>query len=468
MLLSPNLEPIPDGTVLARRSSAWSTFWRLVVVVVLMFMVSQGTVVIAFALMQGDPIAGLVAVILLVPFVLLLLHLRRPRLMHLIVAEPDPSGSMVHPIGTQRVLSTPIPTRAVQHITRMSPPLDMPSGRILWSAFGLAVGLALVAPLVAERVPGLLLLLIIASVPIWVLGFAAPVFGWWSFSSMCSVSQPSKDQGEAMLIAGMLATIPAILINSLLFPLGLESFGIDSEADLGQTLLLTISAPVGEELSKAVAILMLARLITGPARGFQVGFTVGLGFALLENILYISSAAVQGPTAFSFTAVIRGVGSIPGHAVWTALTGASIGAWLQAHPSFRARFGGGSTRALWMLLRSGDPVPIDPIGRSISGRPLPRWIDRSTRRAVPLPVSVVSGLTLAILGHAIWNGTAQALTLFGEDGGLSEAQTNLLTVLVLLGLIGVLMRVMMGLTETVRATAISEADGMEANRPETR
>ena len=90
MLLSPNLEPIPDGTVLARRSSAWSTFWRLVVVVVLMFMVSQGTVVIAFALMQGDPIAGLVAVILLVPFVLLLLHLRRPRLMHLIVAEPDP------------------------------------------------------------------------------------------------------------------------------------------------------------------------------------------------------------------------------------------------------------------------------------------------------------------------------------------------------------------------------------------
>ena len=182
MLLSPNLEPIPDGTVLARRSSAWSTFWRLVVVVVLMFMVSQGTVVIAFALMQGDPIAGLVAVILLVPFVLLLLHLRRPRLMHLIVAEPDPSGSMVHPIGTQRVLSTPIPTRAVRHITRMSPPLDMPSGRILWSAFGLAVGLALVAPLVAERVPGLLLLLIIASVPIWVLGFAAPVFGWWSFS----------------------------------------------------------------------------------------------------------------------------------------------------------------------------------------------------------------------------------------------------------------------------------------------
>ena len=113
-------------------------------------------------------------------------------------------------------------------------------------------------------------------------------------------------------------------------------------------------------------------------------------------------------------------------------------------------------------------MPIDPIGRSISGRPLPRWIDRSTRRAVPLPVSVVSGLTLAILGHAIWNGTAQALTLFGEDGGLSEAQTNLLTVFVLLGLIGVLMRVMMGLTETVRAAAISEADGMEANRPETR
>ena len=46
--------------------------------------------------------------------------------------------------------------------------------------------------------------------------------------------------------------------------------------------------------------------------------------------------------------------------------------------------------------------------------------------------------------------------------------TNLLTVLVLLGLIGVLMRVMMGLTRRSGAPAISEADGMEANRPETR
>ena len=71
-----------------------------------------------------------------------------------------------------------------------------------------------------------------------------------------------------------------------------------------------------------------------------------IGLAPLENILYISSAAVQGPTAFSFTAVIRGVGSIPGHAVWTALTGASIGAWLQAHPSFLA------PASAWLGLRA--------------------------------------------------------------------------------------------------------------------
>ena len=192
MLLSPNLEPIPDGTVLARRSSAWSTFWRLVVVVVLMFMVSQGTVVIAFALMQGDPIAGLVAVILLVPFVLLLLHLRRPRLMHLIVAEPDPSGSMVHPIGTQRVLSTPI-RHVLQDITRMSS-LDMPSGRILrqhsvcsgpcaggpWSLNGFQV-----------------FLLIIAPVPIWC--SVSPLRSLDGGPSRCARSPTEQDQGEAML-----------------------------------------------------------------------------------------------------------------------------------------------------------------------------------------------------------------------------------------------------------------------------
>ena len=123
MLLSPNLEPIPmdrpGSTILSL-----STFWRLVVVVVLMFMVSQGTVVIAFALMQGDLIAGLVAVILLVPFVLLLLHLRRPRLMHLIVAEPDlrfDGASHRNPTGA-------LQSRHVPCKTSRDPPLTCRAG----------------------------------------------------------------------------------------------------------------------------------------------------------------------------------------------------------------------------------------------------------------------------------------------------------------------------------------------------
>ena len=90
-------------------------------------------------------------------------------------------------------------------------------------------------------------------------------------------------------------------------------------------LLLTISAPVGEELCKAAFVLGLYKLIDSPKRGFQIGFSVGLGFALLENLQYILISLAGGPVGFSLTAIVRGIGSIPGHAFWTGLSGVSIG-----------------------------------------------------------------------------------------------------------------------------------------------
>ena len=117
-----------------------------------------------------------------------------------------------------------------------------------------------------------------------------------------------------MLIAGMLSTFPALLINSILFPSMLyEIVGMNPNVDslLVQNLTIVVSAPVGEELCKLIAILCLWKLIDSPRRGFQIGFTVGLGFAMLENLQYILVNLLTDQYAafsYSFTAILRGVG----------------------------------------------------------------------------------------------------------------------------------------------------------------
>ena len=49
---------------------------------------------------------------------------------------------------------------------------------------------------------------------------------------------------------------------------------------------------------------------------------------MLENLQYILGSLFGGEyLAFSYglTTIIRGIGSIPGHAVWSGLTGSAIG-----------------------------------------------------------------------------------------------------------------------------------------------
>ena len=46
-------------------------------------------------------------------------------------------------------------------------------------------------------------------------------------------------------------------------------------SNLGEFLLLAVSAPFGEELSKALAVLLLYSYIDSAKKGFYVGTTVG-------------------------------------------------------------------------------------------------------------------------------------------------------------------------------------------------
>jgi RsiW-degrading membrane proteinase PrsW (M82 family) len=102
-----------------------------------------------------------------------------------------------------------------------------------------------------------------------------------------------------------------ILLNAAAAGLGLEVF---------------LVAPLNEELVKLVAIAVvlvaLRSRLRGPLDGLGAGFFVGVGFALVENVLYAYSA---GSTAEAWQSVIaRGVTSVGTHGVFAGIAGAGL------------------------------------------------------------------------------------------------------------------------------------------------
>jgi protease PrsW len=81
------------------------------------------------------------------------------------------------------------------------------------------------------------------------------------------------------------------------------------------------------KISVIAAIALRARDFDEPMDGVVYGTAVGLGFAALENLLYVVASGTQWKTV----AIIRGVLSVPLHGALGAIAGAYIA---------RARFGG--------------------------------------------------------------------------------------------------------------------------------
>jgi RsiW-degrading membrane proteinase PrsW (M82 family) len=270
-----------------------------------------------------------------------------------------------------------------------------------------------------QAVGAQILLFLLLLIPAWLIGFSIPVFIWWAVSSEVLQLQTNRRQGEAMLIAGMLSTFPAVVINSLLFPMGVAALGVDNP-DMLDALTVTVSAPVGEEICKFVAVLGLSRMIDSSRRGLQVGFTVGLGFAMLENLQYILISLVAEPTtaavSYGFTSVLRGIGSIPGHAVWTGLGGYALGC-LRARSLQRDDSPSGST-ATWGLF---DAQTGQALATATSAWVVQRdtWVRRVASNLGPAPPrAVVPAVLVGIAGHALWNGSTVVLDVWLSDASV--------------------------------------------------
>ena len=419
------LTPPPPGLALASASSPWKTIWSMLGIVILLYIISQFVTAIFFGIWLGSGTLTMFSSICLVPLLLVYMFTRRPKLTHVLVATPNPQGQRQHQISGNRILTTIQPTRFQHHLVRDSPPLEMPRTMTLWGVFFLTVTISVLCflPLVFSDSIWVILLALFVAIPAWLFGFSLPVHAWWAFSTRHLQLMTTRREGEMMLIAGMLSTIPAIIINSLIFPeivLGDALETIDP-GSIGELLLLAVSAPVGEELSKAALVLALHRIIDSPRRGFQVGFSVGLGFALLENLQYILGSLLGGEAmAFSYglTTVVRGIGSIPGHAFWTALSGTAIG-W---HLSRKRGVGLNTAKtevSNWMIFDSSSgKIMRHQENVSLMQVKIRNWLYKPFDRVWKLPMSPLLGIALAISGHSFWNGSFWVVMKLTEDSDI--------------------------------------------------
>ena len=211
----------------------WRTVGRMVGLVILLYLIATPVTFIFVGLLDGDfdfkpgpanPWMTMTGALCSLPLVALVLYLRRPRLTHVILAEAATGGQHAHQLPGETVLQTPWPTLLRHHLIRRSPPLDLPRPGPLAGLFLGAVGvmvLVLVPLGAVEAVGAQIVVFLLLLIPAWLIGFSVPVFIWWAVSSEVLRLQTDRRQGEAMLIAGMLSTFPAVVINSLLFPMGL-------------------------------------------------------------------------------------------------------------------------------------------------------------------------------------------------------------------------------------------------------
>lgn len=109
-----------------------------------------------------------------------------------------------------------------------------------------------------------------------------------------------------LIVIGCLAAAASLFLNHWLLAAGLQ-----------RRLLMRFGAPVIEEILKAIPILWMLR---SRRIGFLIdaaicGFSVGAGFALTENLYYLSTLAAAPPALW----VVRGFGTAVMHGGTTAI-----------------------------------------------------------------------------------------------------------------------------------------------------
>ncbi len=482
------LTQAPGNIQLATKSEPWKNYWRMLGTVILAFILIWFGLssVIAGLIYREVVITGLGAICSLIPLPFLI-FLHRPKLVHVRMATPDPLGKNHHPLPEGGSLKTPNLTMFQRFVITDDSTLDMPPLGQVWGAFIaiLVIGVMLSIPLVLSLASGdedfLSIVYILSFIPVLLLSIAAfsiPVFAWWATSAKIIGLPTRRRDAESWMIAGMASAFPAVIVNSFIFPKILKKLfasGISESTamDLGAV----ISAPIGEEIFKFLAVCLFLHSIRNARKGFQVGFTVGLGFALIENLIYILQSTIFGAVGLTLTTLVRGIGSIPLHGLLTGISGFGIGYFSQStdadkrmkwlinrfsiksvdfaenlgfdidgdgdysgfdefRPTFEEIMAKDETESNWKLIDAKTGNPIDAAGVDaieVSNALVTSWDAANLRkedgfRILP-PKNVLACLGIAIGGHAFWNGTSVAMS---DSVIISLGSTTILIIVLLI------------------------------------
>ena len=476
------LSNAPDDLRIARKSSPWKIYFGMVGTVLPAFFLLYTSLFIIIGIIDRNPIMTLSGGLCSIPLLFIIIYLYRPRLIHVKLAIPSEKGHFLHPLPSGGSLQTDMKTELKRYIIRDDSVLDLPPTNQLWLVFISVVIVGILSSILFfSQLVGYIgvILFVVIAIPLWLIGFSLPVLAWWGTSTQ-SLGLPTKRRdAESWLLAGMVSAFPAFIFNSFAAPAIVPSSSPLWASDL---FLLAVSAPFCEEIFKGAAVALFLPSIKSPKHGFQIGFTVGLGFALIENFQYIGVSLLGGPLGITLTILIRGIGSIPGHAVWTAITGTAIG-WLVKEKKFKNQLewyakslstgavdlieaigidfdGDGdlsgyndSNLDIKSSLNKNNPKPIkseqpwlllDKYGKIFdqfeirNSSKLDNFDDNYLSKIVPeyqvssgliLPKSIYISLGLAILGHSFWNASSYLSYFLPEKYGLGETYSSLISIL---------------------------------------
>ena len=200
--------------------------------------------------------------------------------------------------------------------------LQLPRSGVLF--FGFLMSLALGIAVLGERGPFLYLFPIA-----FIIAFSFPGLIWISYIYTRTVASPEPQRLVLIALAwGMFSTLPASLLNDM----GARMINVDQNAllgdgDFGQTELILVSviAPFVEEILKPIGLIFVMKRLKTPYEGVLYGVACGMGFAIIENLLYELFILIwYGADAWTINAFVRGIGSTVLHAVGPAAIGYAI------------------------------------------------------------------------------------------------------------------------------------------------
>ena len=163
----------------------------------------------------------------------------------------------------------------------------------------------------------------------FVIAFAFPGLIWVSYIYSRTVTSPEPQRLVLIALAwGMFSTLPSSLLNDL----GSRIVDVNQNALLGkgdfgtpELILVSVIAPFVEELLKPVGLIFILKRLKTPYEGVLYGVACGMGFAIIENMLYeLFILLWYGSDAWTLNAFVRGIGSTVLHAVGPAAIGFAV------------------------------------------------------------------------------------------------------------------------------------------------